>query len=75
MSREENKSCASGACASGSCARSSGWPLMIVAAALAALWAATGNSGWLALAALSALSAALWWLAARWANGRACDAC
>jgi len=62
--------CASGTCASGDCARSSGWPLLVFAAILAGVWAFTGNSGWLMLAGLTAAAGAIWWLAAKWANGK-----
>lgn len=70
MTRETKAAacCASGACETGDCAKSSGLPLFLAAAALAALWGVTGNTGWLMLAGISAAAGAVWWLAAKWAN-------
>ncbi len=57
-----------GSCTTGACARSSGAPLLVVALLLAGLGLWTGETSWLWLGAMAAGSAALWWVAARWAN-------
>lgn len=58
-----------GGCATGTCARSSGMPLLLMAALLAGFGLWTGETNWLWLAAMATGSAVLWWAAARWANG------
>ncbi len=76
MARKTQTSrCVNDGCATGRGA--SGWPLMAMAAALALVWAVSGNAGWLVLAVLPAAAGAAW-LALTWWAGRqkgACDAC
>ena len=67
--KEQGVCPAGGNCATGSCARSSGTPLLVVAIMLAGFGLWTGETSWLWLAAMAAGSAALWWAAARRANG------
>ncbi len=68
-SKEQGVCPTGGSCATGTCARSSGMPLLAVAGLLVGLGLWTGESSWLWLAAMAAGSGALWWAAARWANG------
>ena len=67
MAHEHKTAC----CANGSCATgrgASGWPLVAIAAVLALVWAVSGNTGWLMLAAISGAAGAAWLALTWWAN-------